>query len=63
MPVRAYIRKGDDSMCEHNPNDKNTTIVFSNFKTMQFPEVKFGKCEECKKTFTFVKVDGKHIEK
>lgn len=40
--------------CQHNINKSNTTVkLLDNFKTMVVPDVKYGVCVCCGKSFEF----------
>lgn len=47
-------------MCNHDPNDKNTSIIFSKKRCMIYPMKYIGICKDCHKTFIYIKNnDGK----
>ena len=49
--------------CEHNIGKPNTTVkLLDNFKTMIVPDIKYGVCVCCGKSFEFDK-DNKIIKK
>jgi hypothetical protein len=46
-------------MCNHDINDKNTTIILSKKWCGVYPQKIKGICRECKQTFTYIKDNGK----
>lgn len=53
-------------MCNHNPNDNNTTIYIDkkhwNGK-LQNPRIYNGICKECHKNFKFIKINNEYKSK
>ncbi|WP_297419571.1 hypothetical protein [Clostridium sp.] len=50
--------------CNHNPNDGKTTIIIDkNRFYMTFPRSYNGICKCCKKSFKYIREDGKYIKK
>jgi hypothetical protein len=48
------------SNCNHNPKDKNTTLVFDKKWLGVFPRVYVAHCKLCKNVYRFIKVGDKY---
>ncbi len=55
--------EGENNMCNHNPNDENTSLEKMNKRIMVTPTIYWYTCNTCHKGFMFVKnVNGELIE-
>lgn len=62
VSIEASKKEVDYMVCNHNPNDKNSTLEKINKRVMVTPTTFWFRCNKCYKGFKFVKNDNGELE-